>query len=286
MYADSARVTLKYTDQALIVQGSTGGANTNYSFSINDPGKCNITAGSGVAQGWAVYSGQFQRLVCHGSRIHWRIRGLSPGGGFGNLGTLGATPAVSALFCGVLVPYQSGVTPATSVVAASVQKYASKRFDWPRNRTLDGTSGYPEPTQQNPAELWRGTHSMSMSKLDGEPNLRQSQYETKVNTSPTAVGTWYFDLQDILADTTAKGVWLAQVELHYDCTFYDRVVVSDVLRDTRLAALMLGQSEDAQAPERKEREREEKKELPQTIVPRASPVAPPGYVLVKSHPLC
>jgi len=228
--ADTARLTMKYTDQTLYVAGSTGGALMNVAYTMNDPTQCNKTTSSGVPQGWAAYSGMFDKFVVLGSKIHWRIRNLQPGGSFGASGNLGANPTNSCMYSFVLVPFASNDAGPSSVAAAAVAKYASKRYDFPRNRNGDGGSGYPEPTQQNPAEVWKGSHSMSVSKIEGEPNLRQSVYEGFVGAGPPSLATpcyWQFYLQDILAGVAAKGVFLFQVEVWYDILFFDRKTVSD-----------------------------------------------------------
>jgi len=204
---------------------------------MNDPTKTNITGGSGNPQGWSIYTSMFKRYVVLGSRIHWRIRNMQPGGGYGSLGTEGAAPTVSCMYAVVLVPTPSSATAATSMGAAAVQKYATRRHDFPRNRSSDGSSGFPEPTQLNPAETWSGSRSMAIHKIDGEPNLRQSNYEAIVSASPTLIPTWLFYFQDLLSDTTAKGVWWIEVEVSYDVVFFDRVTSTDSFLTHQLTAV-------------------------------------------------
>lgn len=238
--ADTARVRLKYTDQTIYTIASSAGAMNSVSYTMNDPTQCNHTTAAGVPQGWATYSGQFQRFCVIHSHIRWRIRNLKPGDSFGSLGTLGVNPTHSVLYGGVLAPLPSTGALATTLAGAAVQKYASRRHDFPIAGNLDGTSGFPDPSRTNPAEIWTGSRSMSISKLEGEPNLRSSLYEASVSTGPPAVTQvcyWVFYLLDMLADATGKGVLLFEVDVTYDCLFFDRKTVSDTfLAEHRLSA--------------------------------------------------
>jgi len=228
-YSDGERATLKYTDSYMAVQAASGGTLSVLSYKLNSLFQVNQTASSGTPQGISILSGKFKKYIVHGSRIRWRIRFVQPGGNYGSLGVLGVQATHSDLMSGVLYPLPSGAVSPTSIAAASVQKYASKRHDWPRDLPIN--VGVYEPTQLNPAELWQGTAQMTAAKLDGAPDPLVQEYQAAFGADPSNLAVWLFNFQDVLADATAKGVWFIEVDLLYDVYAFDRVTVGDTLLD-------------------------------------------------------
>jgi len=197
-------------------------------YKINSLFHVNHTSGSGTPQGTSDLSAKFQKYLVEHCRISWRIRLLYGGGTFGSLGVLGAAPTTSALNSAVMYPLPTGATQATSVQGAAVQKYASKRFDWPRDRPY--LTAVYEPEQLNPAFIWKGSHSVDVFKLDGAPLIDLTEYQAVFGADPTNLQYWIFNFQDVLADATYEGVWLAVIDLSYRVKAFDRVVLSDSLR--------------------------------------------------------
>lgn len=226
-YADGERVTLRFSDSYVATQGASGGALSTLIYKLNSLFQVNQTAGSGTPQGVTNLTGRFQRYIVHGSTIRWRIRFLQPGGTFGSLGVVGAAATTSDLMSAVLYPKTVGSTFLGSVAAAAVQKYASRRFDWPRDRPV--IAGAYEPTQINPAEVWRGSARMSSAKLDANPDPKIAEYQAVFGADPANLQLWVFNFQDVVADATAKGVWFVEVDLSYDVYAFDRIAQGDLL---------------------------------------------------------
>jgi hypothetical protein len=236
--SDGERVKLKYTDQYIATQSATAGTLSNLVYKLNAIHNVNSTATAGLPQGFAEMFGKFQKVRVLGSQIRWSLRNMQGGGTFGNLGALGAAPTNSALYAAVTYPAPPGIVTPTDLAGAAVQKYASKRFDWPRERPI--IVGAYEPTQINPRELFRGSHSMTMSKLTGDPDVSQASYVHTSTTDPTQLALWIISFQDLLSDAAAKGVWLSETEITYDCHFFDRVNIEDALVGRRaISALPL-----------------------------------------------
>jgi hypothetical protein len=235
-YADAENVTLKYTDAFLLVQSASAGTLAALEYKLNSIYNVNIQSGTGVPQGYAELAAKYQKLHVMSSKISWRIRAALPGAPYGSLGNLGVAPTQSALFSAVMYPLQSGATPATSVLSAAVQKYACKRFDWPR---LSVTSGIAWEAS-NPAFTWKGTKSMSAAKLDADFDAKQAVYSASFTGDPANLMHWEFAFQDILSDTSAEGVWFCEVDIWYTIRAFDRLVVADALEARSLHALSAG----------------------------------------------
>jgi len=259
-YADGERATLKYSDQYIITQGASGGAISYLQYAMNSLFHANVTAATGTPQGVAELVTKFLKYRVMGSRIHWRIRILQPGGTFGSLGVLGVQATGSDMMSAVMYPQQTGAAALTSVNAAAVQKYASKRFDW--NRDLPIKAGVYEPYQINPATVWTGRAAMTVAKLDADPDPAQASYTAAFGANPTNLCLWNLVFQDVLADATAKGVWLSEVEVEYDVYAFDRIQVGDALRDTLPRALVMGVNH------------EEKKDPLSELLPVSEPISP------------
>jgi hypothetical protein len=253
---DAERVTLRYSDEYLLVQGASGGALTQILYGINTPRLPNRQFGAATAQGWANSAAKYTSYVCTGSKFKWRITRHNAGSAYGSLGTLGTYPTNSVIVHGVVFPESSAGQALISVNAASVQKYASKRYEWSLEN--EGGSTSYSALEQNPRILWSGSMAMTPSKIDGEPMLRQSKYEALITADPTAVSNYVINLQDVLADTTFKGVFLVEVQMEYDVTFFGRMSQGDSLRSGPLVAFVAS-TRKREPLERKEKEPARKK---------------------------
>lgn len=221
-FADEASVVMKFSDSYLVVQGATGGTASSLTFSMNSLFQCNITASAGQPQYYTQYSAVYQKYVVTHSRIRWRLRQV--GGGTKLAGvTQGAFPTSSAMPVSVLYPGPSGASTASSVRSAAAQQY-SRRHEY----NVEAPAGSAIQAQQtNPRVEWIGSHSMGVSKIEGEPVLRTAAYEALVGANPSRQPTWTFILQDVLADSTFEGVFLMEVDIFYHALFFDRVLISD-----------------------------------------------------------
>jgi hypothetical protein len=276
-------VTLKYTDQFLLVQGTAGSTVNSLIFKINSLFQVNLTATNGTPQGVAELQTKFARYRVVNSAIHWRIVGLQPGGSFGGSGTLGVAPTNSLMAAGVLYPLPRGGATSTTMISASVQKYATKRFDWPIDVAVP-SAATPAASVVNPRTVWKGSHSMAVSKLDADPDPKQTSYTAAFGADPTSIDYWVFAFADTLADSTGKKAYLAEIDMHQDVYAFDRIVVTDALRDHVLSSLVMSSCE-----EKKERP------LPKVALPVVPPVVAPvheafpsaypeGFVLVRAPP--
>jgi len=225
--SDVEIVKMRYTDELLFTFGASGGAVANLEYGVNTPLVPCRTAGTETSQGWASQAAKYGKYVCTGSRIRWRITKLSAGGMYGSLGTMGVIATNSSLVHAVVYPVTSRGAPATSIRNAAVQKYASRRFEWPYGNTT--TSAESTQDQNNPRMTWRGSMAMSPSKLDGEPNLRSASYEANTNAEPSLICLYVIAFQDILLDTTYEGVFSVEIDIEYDVTFFDRLEFDNVL---------------------------------------------------------
>jgi hypothetical protein len=250
---------VKYTDSFLLSQTASGGALGQLEYKLNSIYNVNIQSGSGVPQGYAELAAKYQKQQVMSSKIHWRIRAALPGATYGTLGPLGVAPTNSALFSAVMYPLQSGATPATTIQSAAVQKYATQRFDWPRVTITSGIAW----EQANPAFTWKGTKSVSVAKLDADPDSKQAVFSNSFTGDPPNLQHWEFAFVDALADATAEGVWFCEVDIWYTLRAYDRIVVSDTLMARPLYALSCGVSPLLG----KKRGLEEEKDSP-VLVPR------------------
>jgi len=212
-FADSERVTLRFTEGITATNGAAG-TDAAYQFSLNDPNKCDVTGATGVAQGMAIMQAKYNKLVCYGSRIRLQVTQLTDNTSFASVNLLGNA---------CLYPLEKNASGASSALNARVQKYAKYHNFPPRGAATDfaclGSS----------LNRWDVSHVMTVSKLVGEPNLRQPIYECLSTASPTNVQTWVLNTQDILADTTGKFKWNAIVDILYDCEFYGRVTIGNAL---------------------------------------------------------
>jgi hypothetical protein len=224
---DAERVTLKYTDQYIAVQGASGGAVSSLVYGINTPRVPNRTSGSLAPQGWGSMIAKFSKYVCHGSTFKWRIVQHVPGLGFGSLGSLGVVPTNSSLVQAVCFANPSSNDAVASVRDGAVQKYASPRYEW--QVVGNGSQISTVSIETNPRVLWKGSMAMSASKIDGEPNLRSASYEAAVTADPTNGSQYVLLFQDVVADTTFKGVFFVEISMTYDVTFFDRFEQVDSL---------------------------------------------------------
>jgi len=281
-YTDAERATVKFTDQILLVQGASGGTLNSLLYKLNSVFQVNFNSSSGTPQGVAELSAKYYNYRVEHSRIHWRIRLMQPGATFGSLGVLGVAATTTAMFNAVAYPIQAHAAAPASITAAAVQKYATKRYDWPRVFGVPGAAT-PESTVVNPAVIWRGRISMTPAKLDADPDPKQSSYTALFGADPSLLSYWALSFQDILADATAKGVWLAEVEVYQTVYCYGRKVIGDLLVASRPLSVLTMSPEPLRS--------EEKKEFsPPKATPRAAPQVQPldvdaepprGYVLVK-----
>jgi hypothetical protein len=245
---DAERVTLKFTDQYLAVQGASGGSISSLLYGINTPKQPNRTSNTGVPQGWASMIAKFGKYVCHGSTINWRITRHAAGTSYGSLGTLGTTPTHSSIIQAVCypAPFNTGSAVA-SVRDAAAQKYASVRYEWARE-TGSPTDVDNVGLEQNPRIVWKGSMAMSPSKIDGEPNLRMPTYEAAVGSDPTAVSLYAFVFQDVISDATYEGVFLTEVTMTYDVTFFERLAQDDALKISPIRPLRMAVLQKKQVP--------------------------------------
>jgi hypothetical protein len=287
--ADAERVTLKHSDQFILVAAAAGGTLGTLQFKLNSIFGVNVNSGGGTPQGTTSLAAVYKKVHVYGSRIRWDIRNMQSGGTYGSIGVQGVQPTNSELQVGCIYPTPSGFTGPTSIAASATVKYASKRFDWPRGRPI--IAGAYEPTQVNPKEQWRGTHSMTVAKLDGDLDPLQASYVSALGTAdPANLCYWNIAFQDVLGDATAKGVWLCEVEIYYDCYCFDRVLItSDSLEEKPLRALQLYSRDVIRGGEERKMASQVDSDPPS---PTVSPVPsdsvaflPGGYELVKRKPL-
>lgn len=225
--ADAESVQLMYSDQYILVAGASGGVLGSLNYKLNSLFQVNATAGAGTPQGVAELQTKFSKYIVRSSRIHWRIRAMEAGGSYGASGTQGVQATNSGLYSAVAYPLPAGASIQSSIAGSAVQKYASRRFDWPRDRPI--IVAQYEPLQINPAVVWQGSLSMSPAKLDADPDPRNPSYAAAFGADPTNLSYWTLAFQDVLADTTIKGVWLAEVDLVYTVYAFDRPTKGDSL---------------------------------------------------------
>lgn len=240
-YTDAERVRLKFSDSYMLVQGASAGTLSRLAYKVNSLFQVNFTASAGTPQGVASLTAKYQRYIVHGSRIHWRLRGLTPGFNAGSLGVLGSAPTHSMMVSACLFPAQFGATLPTTIQGCAIQKYATPRFEWPLD--VNSTSPDADTAQINPRTVWQGTKSMSVKKLDADPDVRQVEYTAAFGADPTRVLLWVFSFQDVLADTTGEKSWFVEVDVDYDIYAFDRVIVGDTLLGdpTRTVKTLSGQ---------------------------------------------
>jgi hypothetical protein len=278
--SDELRARVTYADQTIYSFTATAGTANTVVYGANCCKNANVTQSSGEPQGWAGLSNRFGFYVVLSSHIRWRITQQPGGQACGNLGTLGAAPTTSALVSGVLYPKASTGSAATTVLDAAAQLYATKRFDWPAE--FKTTDAYPSLT--NPRTVWEGTKSISIQKLEGEENLRQSAYEQSVNSFSGSRCDWVFLLQDLYSDTAYKGVFLFEVNITYDVLFFRRLLVSDSLlrRPLGAAQMSLVQFQIGQETKAERKEEEEMVVLPDSSsLPSFLRTLPPDQALVR-----
>jgi len=215
--ADAERVRLRFIDVVTVVPG-TGGQLYVQSYGVNTPRVPERTGSTGVAQGFGQYALRFARYCCLGSRISWRVTHL------GDDASNSAT-AVRA----VVAPVTSAGGSITSYSDAAVQKY-SRRWAYP---TQTGQASAAASPSTDPRNMWSGRHAMTVSKLEGQPMLRTSAYEALVSADPTNICTWRFTWADVNPNTSAasKPMLLFEVELEYDCVFFDRLQYPNTLEE-------------------------------------------------------
>jgi hypothetical protein len=224
---DGERCTVKYSDSFVLVQGASAGALSTLQYKLNSVFQVNATNATGTPQGVADLAIKYKKVIVESSRIHWRIRAMQAQGSFGSLGNLGTNPTNSGLISAVLVPTPSNYAAITSIATAAVQKYASRRHDWPRETPI--ASGI-HSTELNPAMLWQGTHSMSSKKLDADPDPKQAGFVSNLGSAdPSILQKWILSFQDVLADATYEAVWFVEVDLWYTIYCFDRAAVGDAL---------------------------------------------------------
>lgn len=247
---DVERVTLRFVDNVVVTAGAGAGALTIQRYGINTPRIPERSTMTGVSQGWANTIAKFSHYLCYGSKIRWQVSQLP-----------GTTSSTTAAVRMVLFPRTEAGPALTSVADADVQKYAkSFQFAPSSSSTVPNASPY---------NRWTGRHAMTVSKIEGEPNLRQSSFEALTSSDPSLVPTWDFYFQDILASATDQPSFLFRVELEYDCVFWDRLTQVNALAE--VPALC----------RRRDDSKEEKKAPQQRPSPLPLPSPPPGYVLVK-----
>jgi hypothetical protein len=236
--SDTEVVKMRYTDEVLLTFGASAGAIGNLVYGINTPRlPCRII-GTETCQGWASQAAKYGKYVCTGSTLHWRATKLIAGAVYGSLNAgnpIGVAATQSTLIHAVVYPVASGSTTSASIRDAAVQKYASRRFEWPMNGGVVPFSSSTPPQeglsdQNNPRMTWKGSMSMSPSKIDGEPNLRSSNYEAVTSADPTLVPTYVLAFQDIFLDITYEAVYSLEIDMVYDVIFFDRKDFANVLR--------------------------------------------------------
>jgi len=190
-----------------------------------------------------------------GSRIRWRILQLN-----------GVSPTTQMSVRCVLYPSVSNAA-LTVIADAAVQRY-SRVHTYPLTRP----SGSGGVSSDNPKSEWVGRHAMTIGKIFGETELRTPSYEALVAADPSSIGFWNFVFQDQTSDATGKPQLLFDVDIVYDCLFFQRKTQVNALEKPTSMRIREVLSEEKKAPP----------------VPFASPLrlpsAPPGYVLVKSLP--
>jgi hypothetical protein len=240
---DAERVTLKFTDQYLAVQGASGGAISSLLYGINTPRQPNRTSNTGVCQGWGSMTAKYGKYVCHGSTIKWRIVKHVPAQ-YGSLGGLGNFATNSALVHAVCYPASSMAgSSIASVRNAAVQKYAAPRYEWAKEGNSPSSAD-----ELNPRILWQGSMAMTPSKIDGEPSIRMPSYEAAVGSDPSLISLYAFVFQDVLSDVTYEGVFMVEVNLTYDVTFYERIAQVDALRAEMGPPLRMSVPQKKQVP--------------------------------------
>lgn len=228
--ADSMKVKMEYADQYFLVQGASGGVMSALGYSLNSGVSCNLISSSGQPQGWTNLAAQYGQYVITGSKINWRIAQKPTAQTYGTLGALGTAPTAGhvAFISACMYPKPSIASDATSVENMAVQPYASKRHDfcleW--NTNSEAEDGYTEVSDR---ALWTGSNSMTVSKLDGEPDLRSDSYEATTSVEPTRLCQWVFGFQDVTADAAYEAVFFVQVQVCYDVLFFGRKLVNDSL---------------------------------------------------------
>jgi hypothetical protein len=178
------------------------------------------------------------------------------------------------------LPQQSNAVSPATVRAAAVQPYA-RRHEF---QLETGTGTYAaEGVQTNTKVEWIGSHSMTVAKLDGEPNIRNSTYECAVTSHPGAICYWEFAFQDILADATWEGNFLMEVDIVYACHFFDRMVVADSSLESQEVRLCETRTAVRSKPEDAYETKQARPLLLQPVTP-STPVdarPPAGWTLVR-----
>jgi len=252
--ADSVYTTLKFSDSYLLVQGASAGALNTLSYKLNSLYKPNHTANTGQYQGIVPLSDQFMKAVVVSSHIRWRFRHTVAGINYGSLGLTGTAATHSGFINAVLYPLPTAATAVTTLQQAAVQKYATKRFDFPMELVGDFSAPVTSSEQINPAQVWRGTHTMNVAKLDGQVSTSQAAYEHLfASGDPTDVQYWLFNFQDVLSDTTYEAVWYAEVDIIATVRFFDRVAETEsAVQNTPSTLKMLAAKQFQRVEEKKE----------------------------------
>jgi len=287
---DEMRVRLRYTDDVILTLSGSAGTLQTWAYSLNNPRVCNINGSTGQPALWTQFAAEYGQFVCLGSRIRWRISQIPAGIAYGALGTKGAVPTNTGLISAVMLPVSSATGALSSIRGASVQEYSKRRFDFvPESKSLVNVD-------INPRVVWKGSHAMTTAKIQGEPNVRQSSYEAAVTASP-ATAAWVFAFQDVTSDTAYQAVFHGEFDIEYDTIFFNKVALQNAqapqppLRDafTRgdIPDLRRGYEEKKEAPLQKSFPLSAMLCGPESAAvsaTRVMPVAPAGYVLVKSLP--
>lgn len=210
---------MRFVDN-VVVTAAGSGAIASQVYGIASPRVPERSTMTGVSQGWASCIAKFARYVCFGSRIRWQVTQLA-----------NATTLPTAVRM-VLLPSNNAGAALTSISDADVQKY-SKSFGFPPLQNAI------EPSA-SPYNRWTGSHAMTVSKIEGEANLRSASYEAVVASDPTLLPTWNFYFQDLLAAATANPSFLFRVELFYDVLFFDRVMQVNALESSSPFARIRG----------------------------------------------
>lgn len=207
--ADAERVTLRFVDVVTVTPGAAGGFYAQ-AYGLNTPRVPERTFFSGVAQGWSQYAARFKKYVCMGSSIRWAITHAGDAGSNG-------VPVIRA----VMAPITAGGGSISGYSDAAVQKY-SKKWAFP---TQAGSASATLTSSADPRNVWRGRHSMTVSKLEGEPVLRTAAFEALTTADPSVIDQWLFNWVDIYPTTAAasKPVMIFEVEIFYDCLFFERI---------------------------------------------------------------
>lgn len=227
---DATRVQLRFVDTVRISAGAASGAYILQQYGLNTPRVPERTGSTGVSQGWAAFTSQYAAYVCLGSRIRWQITEV------GNF-----TPASQYMVRMVIWPTDNNGTVPSNIADADVQKY-SKGHNFGLATTTSGTA------TGSPYNRWTGSHSMTLSKISGEVNVRQPAYEAGVSSDPTTIYTWNLAFQDLLADTTAKPSYVVRMEIDYDVLFFQRKEQVNALVGVPLRSVVLAPAEEKKAP--------------------------------------